>query len=50
MESKKIKLISITEKKQTQTYREQTTGCQWGKERKEGQDRSRGLKSKNYYI
>ena len=39
MESKKYnKVVNITKKKQTHSYREQTSGYQWGKGRTEGQD------------
>ena len=38
LESKKYnKLVNITDKKQTQRYREQTSSCQWGEGRAEGQ-------------
>ena len=36
--------------KETHRYREQTSGYQWGEEREEGQDRSRGLTGTNYYV
>ena len=39
LESKKIQLVNITKKKLTHRYREQTSGCQWGKGRRKGQDR-----------
>ena len=49
MESKKYnKLVTITKKKQTHRYREQTTDCQWGEGSGEGQYRSRGLRGANY--
>ena len=45
VESKKYnKVVNITKKKQTHSYREQTSGYQWGKGRTEGQDRGRGLR------
>ena len=36
------KLVNITKKKQTYTYREQTSGSQWGESRGEGQYKGRG--------
>ena len=39
VKSKKYnKLVNITEKKQTDRYKEQTSGYQWGEERGDGQD------------
>ena len=34
----------------SQIYREQTSGYQWGEGRMEGQDRGRGLRGTNYYV
>ena len=31
-------------------YREQASGYQWREESRKGQDRSRGLTGKNYYV
>ena len=42
------KLVTITKKKQTHRYREQTSGYQWGEGRGEGQYRGRGLRGTNY--
>ena len=36
------KLVNITKKKQTHTYREQTSGSQWGESRGEGQYKGTG--------
>ena len=47
VKSKKYnKLVNITEKKQTDRYKEQTSGYQWGEGRGDGQDRGRGLRYK----
>ena len=40
--------MNITKKKQTQRYREQTSGYQWGDGREEGHYRGRGLRDTNY--
>ena len=42
--------MDITKQKQTHRYREQTSGYQWGEERGEGQDKSRGLRGTNYHV
>ena len=42
--------MNITKKQQTHRHREQTSSYQWGEERREGQDRSRGLKGTSYYV
>ena len=42
--------MNIKKKKQTQRYREQTSGYQWGEERGEGQDWGRGLRGTNYHV
>ena len=42
--------MNITKKKQTQRYREQISGYQWGEGKREGQDKSRELRGTNYYI
>ena len=48
MESKNYnKLVSITKKKQTHKYREQTSGYQRGEGRGEGQYRDRGVRGTN---
>ena len=39
-----------TKQKQAHRYREQTSGYQWGEEKKERQDRSKGLRDTNYYV
>ena len=45
MESKKHKkLVNKTKRKQTHSYREQSTDDQWGDGRGEGQDRGRKKK------
>ena len=36
--------MSITKKKQTHRYKEQTSGYQWGERRGEGQNRGTGLR------
>ena len=36
--------------KQTQRYRKQTGGYQWGEEKGEGQIKSMGLTDINYYV
>ena len=51
MESKKYnKIVNITKKKQTQRYREQISGYQWGEGRGEGKYRGRGLRGTDYKI
>ena len=40
----------IAKQKQTQTYRKQTNGYQWGEGRGERQDRGMGLRDTNYYV
>ena len=51
MESKKyIKVVTITKKKQSHRYREQTSGYQWGEGRGEGQYRVGGLRGTNYWY
>ena len=42
--------MNITKKKQTHTYREQTSGYQWGERSGEGEDKDRGLRGKNYCV
>ena len=43
------KLVNITKKQQTHRYREQTSGYQWDKGRREGQFyRARGLRGAGY--
>ena len=37
-------------KKETQRYREQTSGYQWGEGQAERQDSGRGLRGSNYYV
>ena len=44
------KLGNITKKKQTHTYREQTSGYQWGEGRGKRQYRGKELRGTNYYI
>ena len=44
------KLVKITKNTQTHTYREQTSGYQWGEGRREGQDKGRGLRGTNYNM
>ena len=44
------KLVNVTKKKQTDRYREQSGGYQWGEGSGEGQYRVRGLRGTNYYI
>ena len=39
----------VTKQKQTHRYREQTSGYQWGKEAREGQDRGRGVRGTTMY-
>ena len=41
--------MSITKQKQTHSYREQTSGYQWGQGKGEGQYRGRLLRGTNYY-
>ena len=51
MESKKYnKLVSITKKKQTHRYREQTSGYQRREGGGEGEYRGWGLKGTNYWV
>ena len=40
----------MIEKKQTQRYREQTSGYQWGEEMEEGRYTGRELRGTNCYI
>ena len=40
----------LAKQKQTHSYREQTSGYQWGEEWGEGQDRGRGLRGTNYWV
>ena len=40
--------MNITKQKQTHSYREQTSGYQWGEWWGEEQDRGRGLRNTNY--
>ena len=40
------KLLNKMIKKQTHRYREQTSGYQWGEERREGQHRGKGFKKR----
>ena len=40
----------IAKQNQTQRYRKQTGGYQWGEERGEGQDRGMRLGDTNYYL
>ena len=42
--------MTITKRKQTHRYREQTSGYQWEEERGQGQNKSKGLRGTNYYI
>ena len=42
--------MNITKHKQTHRFNEQTSGYQWGQKRRERQDKSRGLRSTNYYV
>ena len=42
--------MNITKQKQTYRHREQTGGYQWGGEKKEGQERGRGLRGTNHYV
>jgi len=43
--------VIITKKKQAhRCSREQTSGYQWEEGRREGKDRSRGLRDTNYYV
>ena len=44
------KLLTITKKKQTHRYREQTNGYQWEEGRGRGQNRGRGVRGTNYYV
>ena len=49
MESKKVKqTMNIAKRKQTHRYMGQT-GYQWGGGSGQGQDRSRGVRSRNYF-
>ena len=41
--------MNIRKKKQTERYREQTSGYQWG-EGREGQHRDEGLRGTNYWA
>ena len=41
--------MNITKKKQTHSYREQTSGYQWGEERG-GASWDRGLRGTNNYV
>ena len=50
MESKKYNKVVNIIKRQTHRYKEQVSGYQWCEERREGQDRGRGLRGTNYYI
>ena len=40
--------MNITIQKQTHSYREQTSGYQWGEVWGEGQDRERGISGINF--
>ena len=42
--------MNITKQKQTHTYREQTNDYKWGKGRREGNYKGRGLKNGKYYA
>ena len=42
--------MNITKQKQTQGYREQTSGYRWGEGMGEGHDRGRGLRGTKYYV
>ena len=44
---KYIKLVNTAKRKQTHSYREQTSGYQWGEGRREEQYRDRGLRGTN---
>ena len=46
-ENLKNKLLTITQREQTQRYREQTSGYRWGEGKGEGQYRGRGLRGTN---
>ena len=49
MESKKYnKLVNVTKKKQTHSYKEQSSSYQRGERRGEGQNRGRGESDTNY--
>ena len=50
MRNLKNKLVNIAENKQTSRYREETSGYQGGKGRKEGQDKCRELRGTNNYV
>ena len=42
--------MNITKKKQTNRFREQTSGYQWEKGRGRGKDKDRELGGTSYYI
>ena len=42
--------MNIAKQKQTNRYRKQTKGHQWGEGREEEQDWGRGLRETNYYV
>ena len=42
--------MNITKQKQTDRYRKQTSGYQWGEGKEEGQDRGMGLRDTNHYV
>ena len=42
--------MTITEKKQTHRYGEQTRGYQWGEGSRKRQDRGRRFRGTNYYV
>ena len=50
MRNLKNELVNIAENKQTSRYREETSGYQGGKGRKEGQDKCRELRGTNNYV
>ena len=41
--------MNNTKQKRTHRYREQTSGYQWGEGKRQGQDRSKGLRGTNYH-
>ena len=46
----KTNKMHIAKQKQTHRYTEQISGYQWGKGRRKGHNRDRGLTNTNYYI
>ena len=47
---RKNKPVNITKNKHTHRYREQTSGYEWGKERRGWLDRSRGFRGTDYHV